>query len=89
MNMVINVVIYQGCTLDSYYDEDENEIVYKASIHPGVPAAGSLAGLLAKGAIEGVFGVGQQYYFNQMNPFQSLMNSVSFGMLWNYSASKL
>ena len=51
-----------GCTLDSYYDEDKDEIVYKASTHPGIPAPGSTAGYIAKGALEGAFGVGQQYY---------------------------
>ena len=86
-----------GCTLDSYYDEDKGKIAYEARVHPGVAAAGSTAGYVAKGALEGVFGIGQQYYFTQygqMNPMQSLMNSYSFGQygipaLQNYSIDYL
>ena len=42
-----------GCTLDSYYDEDKDEIVYKASTtqvylrrkHGGIHCKGALEGL--------------------------------------------
>ena len=83
-----------GCTLDTYYDEEKGEMSYRSYVHPGVPVAGSTAGYVAKGALEGAFGVGQQYYFNQMNPMQSLMNSYSFGKygipaLENYSTNYL